>query len=119
MSLDFDLYRKKYTTYDKVNFQEEKEEVFSANITHNLAAMADEAGLYECLWNPVENGYTKAGQLIDPINNGLKRLKKEPGFYKKFDSPNGWGTYDNLLGFAEECLVACMENPDAFIFTYK
>ena len=31
-----------------------KTQVFSANITHNLGKMADEAGIYKALWRPDE-----------------------------------------------------------------
>ena len=34
----------------------EGREVFSANITHNLGAMAKEAGIYMHLWRPDELG---------------------------------------------------------------
>ena len=51
----------------KVTLDEESDYVYSANITHNLTKMADEAGIYECLWRPEEIGITKAGQLIEPL----------------------------------------------------
>ena len=40
--------------------ESESEEVYSANITHNLGGMADEAGIYEALWRPEEVGIAKA-----------------------------------------------------------
>jgi hypothetical protein len=39
-------------------------EVYSANITHNLGKMADEAGVYEALWRPEEIGVKTAFDLI-------------------------------------------------------
>ena len=49
--------------------QEETEtnEVYSANITHNLNTMADEAGIYKHLWRPDEIKITKA-LIKEPYN---------------------------------------------------
>ena len=38
----------------------EPEGAYSANITHNLGKMAEEAGIYKHLWRPEEIGITKA-----------------------------------------------------------
>jgi hypothetical protein len=88
-------------------------EVYWGNITHNLAEMAEAAGIYKCMWRPDENGITKAKQLIRPLRAGLKKLKANPRKYKKFDAPNGWGTYGFFVKFVEEYLEACEEYPDA------
>ena len=39
-------------------------EVYSANITHNLGLMAEEAGIYQPLWRPEELGIKTAAGLI-------------------------------------------------------
>jgi hypothetical protein len=87
--------------------------VYDANITHNLGAMAREAGIYQHLWRPEEIGITKAEQLIEPLRVGLERLKAHPDHYSKFNSPNGWGMYEHFVPFVERYLAACVENPDA------
>lgn len=87
--------------------------VFEANITHALDAMAQAAGIYGCLWRPEEVGITKASQLIEPLTQGLARLRAEPAKFKAFDPPNGWGAYGNLVAFVREYLAACKDNPDA------
>lgn len=95
--------------------QEETEtnEVYSANITHNLNTMADEAGIYKHLWRPDEIKITKAKELIEPLRQGLHNLKSEPESYMKFNPENGWGSYDGLVEFVESYLNACYEYPDA------
>ena len=103
MSLDFYLTRIQPT------------EVFSANITHNLTEMAREAGIYYALWRPGEKGYTKAEQIIPILRDGLEKMKRDPDFFKKFDSPNGWGLYIHFVPFVESVLAACEEYPDADI----
>lgn len=103
MSLDFYLTRTQPTV------------VFDRNITHNLSEMASRAGIYEALWRPTEKGYTKAGEIIPVLQKGLKKLKANPEYYKKFDSPNGWGLYIHFVPFVEAVLAACEEYPDAEI----
>ena len=97
-----------------VNFDAgDKTEVYSDNITHNLTKMADEAGIYEPLWRPDEVGITKAEQLVEPLSAVLERLHAEPNRYRKFDPPNGWGKYENLVVFVDRYLAACRKFPAA------
>lgn len=87
--------------------------IFSANITHNLYAMANEANIGMALWHPEEIGVTKAEQLIPLLKNALLKLKSDPDFFRKFDARNGWGLYEHFVSFVEKYLAACEENPDA------
>lgn len=115
MSLDVDLfYRKPACEYCKR--EEETEIVFSANITHNLGKMADEAGIYQHLWRPEELGITKAKDLIEPVRAGLELMKSDPARFKKLDSPNGWGLYIHFVPWIEKYLEACEEHPEAEIY---
>ena len=90
-------------------------EVYSANITHNLNKMAEDAGIYYHLWRPEEIGITTAAQLIEPLRNGLALLKSDQARFEKFDASNGWGVYSHLVSFVEEYLAACEKNPDATV----
>ena len=90
-------------------------ELYWANITHNLNKMADKAGIYEVLWSPDELGITQAKQLIPLLEEGIKKLKARPAYFKKFNAPNGWGKYENLIEFTEKYLEACKKYPDSFI----
>lgn len=106
----------KYPDKQPVKFErrdQETTEAYSSNITHNLCKMAEEAGVYEALWRPEEINITKAKELIEPLRNGLHKLKLEPEKYKKFNPENGWGSYDGLVKFVENYLNACYEYPDA------
>jgi hypothetical protein len=98
-----------------VTCEDETDCVYDANITHNLGKMAHEAGIYEALWRPEEIGVTHAHQLIQPLSVGLENLKRDPEHYQYFDSPNGWGVYENLVQFVEGYLEACTQHPDARI----
>ena len=103
MGLDVTLYAMRRT------------DVFTANTTHNLGKMAGAAGIYKYLWRPEELNITKAFELIKPLEYGLAKMKADPALFKLYDSPNGWGLYENFVPWIERYLNACIENPDAEI----
>jgi hypothetical protein len=88
------------------------QEMFSANITHNLTAMAEEAGIYGIVWRPEENGITQAGQFIEPLTKAIAEMKADPARFEKHNSPNGWGMFENFLPWLEELLAACKQRPE-------
>lgn len=90
-------------------------EIYSSNITHNLGKMADAAGIYHALWRPEEITATHARDIIPVLEQGLRKLKRSPAKYKKFDAENGWGIYEHFIPFVENYLRACKDNPDARI----
>src|SRR5690242_11451094 len=90
-------------------------EVYSDNITHNLGAMAEAAGIYKALWRPEEIGIMTASQLIPLLREGLARLVDEPEKFRAHDAPNGWGRYEHLVSFVRGYLAACEDNPDATV----
>jgi hypothetical protein len=117
--------------------------MYSANITHNLARMADETGIYKALWRPGEmldletSGrmseaskasrwdevddlakllpVVHAADLIDPLRAGLALLKSDPVRFQAFNAPNGWGMYQHFVSFVEQYLEACQEHPTAVV----
>lgn len=90
-------------------------EVYWANITHNLGKMADAAGIYEACWRPEEIGAKYARDIIHILESGLVKLRMKPLYFKQFDAPNGWGTYEDFVPWVRRYLAACRENPDAEI----
>lgn len=101
------------------NQDEGGDEVYSANITHNLNRMASEAGIYEFLWQPDRVNISKANQLVTPLRKGLILLKSDPWRFKRFDSPNGWGTYEGLIIFVQNYLKACEQYPEAVVSVWR
>jgi hypothetical protein len=93
--------------------------VFDANITHNLIDMATMAGIYDACWQPNAICVKTAKDIIPLLEEGLRKLKERPGYFRQFDSPNGWGKYENFVLWVERYLVACKENPDAEIQVSK
>lgn len=119
-------------------FEYETNEVFQANITHNLGEMADKAGIYNALWRPyrlIYEGYEfkdydeeskfeesvtiKAKQLIKPLREGLHKLLDNPEEYKKYNPDNGWGTYEQLVELVKNYLDACYKYKEAIVITNR
>lgn len=94
-------------------------EVYSRNITHNLAKMAAVAGIYEALWRPDEIGITHAHQLVEPLTVGLARLRGDPEQFKVHNPPNGWGNYEGLISFVADYLEACKIYPNASVSVWR
>ena len=90
-------------------------EVYSANITHNLNEMATEAGIYDFVWRPDENGITHARQIIEPLAAGVALLATQKDRFEAFNAPNGWGKWENFLPWCAKYLQACRDNPDALV----
>ena len=102
MSLDVSLYVDDECVYD-------------ANITHNLNAMAEEAGIYKHLWRPEELGATTAADIANGLRQGLHKLVECPTHFEQFNSPNGWGMYEHFVPFVAKYLEACVAYPSAII----
>jgi hypothetical protein len=133
MSLAVTLYRNYHVSYDGGKTLEEKEEeVFGANITHNLGDMAKEAGIYEALWRPymLKESYVpiedyheelkyedsvevRAYEIIPIIEKGLEDMIARPKHYEKFNGSNGWGMYHNFVPWIEKYLKALKEFPES------
>lgn len=92
---------------------------FWINITHNLGKMANEAGIYECLWRPDEHKYVTASDIIEKLKFGLSDLIARPDHFKQFNPDNNWGNYSNLVESVARILVHCQNNPQAIIRVYR
>lgn len=99
--------------------RENEPAAYDANITHNLAEMADKAGIYKALWRPEELEITRAYQLIEPLKAGLTALREKPDYFKQFNPDNGWGDYDGLVSFTERYLAACERYPQAEVSVWR
>ena len=88
-------------------------------LTHNLNLMAEGAGLYGYLWRPEELGITKASQLIEPLTQGLEKLRGNGDYFRQFNNEDGFGRYEDLVAFVSEYLAACEANPDADVLATR
>ena len=90
-------------------------EVFERNITHNLARMADAAGLYIPLGGPNCCRPRRRPNLSARSSLGFAVLKGDKWRFKRIRTGEWVGSYDGLVRFAESYLAACREYPDAQI----
>jgi hypothetical protein len=81
--------------------------------------MAEAAGIYDYLWRPDEIACFVASDITQFLEDGIKRLEADPERFIKLNSPNGWGTYPNLIRFAKSVLEACRNYPDARIGVWR
>jgi len=91
--------------------REVRPQPYSANITHNLEPMARAAGIYAALWRGED--VETAADLAIVLHEGLTILRADPERFKRYDAPNGWGTYRDFVPWLEGLLQACDEHPDA------
>lgn len=90
--------------------------VFEANYTHNCGEMAKEAGIYRYVWRPEECEDVKtAGDLIEPLRQGIKLMEDDPARFIALNPKNSWGSYESFLPWLRKYLTACIENPKATI----
>lgn len=110
-----DEWNRRFPDKEPIVSYSDEEELWWRNITHNLGRMADEAGIYQCLWRPDENGISIARQMIEPLEAGLALLHSDPERFRQLNPSNGWGSYEGLVEFVTECLDACRDHPDAAV----
>lgn len=90
-------------------------QVFEGNITHNLRAMAQEAGIHQHLWKPEELGITQAGDLIKPLTAAFELMTADHERFRKHNPENGWGSFEGFIVFVKRYLDACVKDPEATI----
>lgn len=88
MSYDISLYRKGIKNAERIYYD------YDGNITYNVCEMLEVAFGEQHLkkWNnkPVN-------EFIEEFKKGYEDMMLNPTKYKKYDSPNGWGTYETTL----------------------
>lgn len=94
-------------------------DVFETAFTHNLGSMASAAGIYYCLWRAPEHDCLTAKDWIEPLTQGLALLQSKPDYFKAFNPPNGYGSYDGFVKGIEHLLNECKANPEAKLYTHR
>lgn len=84
------------------------------NITHNLGKMAQAVGCYVACWRPEEISLDcRASDIRASLTKAIADMEARPEHYTQFNSPNGWGTYENFLPWLKRYEFACRLNPTA------
>lgn len=112
MSLDIDLIEDGVTVY-------------TCNITNNLSKMiqAFDRKYYLALWHPYTledfRGHSEvmANELVSYYEETLLELTKNRKEYERYNSPNGWGTYDDFLPTLVQLISYCHKYPKSVIHT--
>ena len=86
--------------------------VWTRNITHNLATMADACGVYKAVWRPDENGYETAASVKDVVDAAIYDLTSDETF-DRFAPSNGWGSRCGLIDFLKSLADAIRQHPTA------
>jgi hypothetical protein len=81
---------------------------FDRNITHNLHAMFNEAGVGDILWHG--DGQV-AGDVLPKLEAARVLMQKEPTRFEAFNAKNGWGMYEHALSFLNDVIRGCENNP--------
>ena len=49
------------------------------------------------------------------LREGLAQMHNRPLYFKQFNSPNGWGTYDNAVKWLSDLVVEFQKYPEGII----
>jgi hypothetical protein len=88
------------------------QEIFSANITHNLMPMWKKAGVLDALY---KSDGERASDYIEALRAGVADFEKNYAEYEKLNAPNGWGLAEHALPWLKRVLAAFEQNQDATI----
>ena len=109
------------TEGDKANYR--IKEYWNANITHNLGKMANyipvgNTTLYMVCWRPEEINITTVKELLPLLIEGIHYMIDHRKELLQYNSPNGWGIYDDFMKFLLNYKQACEDNdPECLIET--
>ena len=78
---------------------------YSSRINCDLNEIANEAGIYDYLFNPETSGINSAKQLIKHLKKAIKTLQNN-------------GTHSAIIDWLKTYLNACIKFPEAKVITY-
>jgi hypothetical protein len=85
-----------------------------------IKEMALDAGVYRTIWCATG---TKGGEIIEPLNAGIKQLKATPAYFVRYDAIISNSrvsvSYTDFLARLEAYLQACQDNPEATITLFR
>jgi hypothetical protein len=95
--------------------------VFNINITHNLNAIANKAGVYDCLWRPEEFNIRKASDIQEKVHSAIVELEENGDAYAYIEltPKNKWGTIDGFIKQLKLIYKACVEYPNAKLSAHR
>lgn len=97
---------------------------WEGNITHNLTEMAEHCmcdhvlDLYKLLWRDSYPVGLSVNEYIKLLLRAKENLETYPDDFKKYNPENGWGTYEQLLNFVKQFMVALITMPEGCEIKY-
>ena len=86
-------------------------EVYERNVTYNLGGMFMLA--LGCSLSDFDGA--PAVEACGILRDGQRDMEERPDVYKAMNPPNGWGTYEDALGFLRELADVCSANPELWL----
>lgn len=84
------------------------------NHTSNTGEMIEKAcGLRPSAWDG-----KKCTEMVEILKDAIYEIQSKPDEYRKYESPNGWGTMNSTVAFLEEVRENCVEFPTAVLDVY-
>ena len=94
---------------------EEHVEPFEMNVTYNVSTMLKRAGIHP----HILSGLT-AKDVRPIIENACLLMRDNADYFRRFDSPNGWGTYETTFAFVEKLNTYLMNDaPDDYVMRWS
>jgi len=94
-----------------IYIENDNNEVFCENITSNVSGMINASfGFDDLHWVDVLNG-KKCNQVNKAVKKALSKFLYNKKEIELLEASNGWGTYDQLLGFFVRFSQKINENP--------
>jgi len=85
-------------------------------VTYNLSEMYREAGIWDVIYDC--EGKTSS-DIKDAVRKGYDAMMKDPSRFRKYDSPNGWGIYDDTIEHLRKFVEALEKNPKGSLRTWQ
>lgn len=114
---------------------EETVSEWSANITHNMAEMADHVSvwcqprnsdgcvatttLYNVVWRPDECNLDNTSVILGALADGIHQMVRHRKDLLQYNPKNGWGDYDSFLQWLIKYKNECEDNPDCEITVWR
>ena len=89
-------------------------EMFDRNLTYNVKVMLNRAGIHP--W--VLDGLT-VKDVRPVIENAYMVMFDNPDYFRRFEAPNGWGTYESTMSVITDLNDYLATAPDEYVMRWR
>ena len=94
--------------------QEQLPPSFEGDVTYNVSAMLKRAGIHP---NVLHN--LPVVHVRPVIWNAYMVMRENPEYFRQFDAPNGWGTYETTFAFVERLTAYLDGAPHDYVMRWN